>query len=123
MSSQNNGDTSQEPICLTQHPSLDSVQDDCVPNKLKVSRSQMKRNILRVKKLNELATLPFRASLGAAGYDLSSSEDTVVPAKGKQLVKTGLQMAIEEGYYGRIAPRSSLAWKNFIDVGAGVVDR
>jgi dUTP pyrophosphatase len=26
------------------------------------------------------------------------------------------------GCYGRIAPRSSLAWKNHIDVGAGVVD-
>ena len=26
------------------------------------------------------------------------------------------------GYYGRTAPRSGLALKNFIDVGAGVVD-
>jgi len=26
------------------------------------------------------------------------------------------------GYYGRIAPRSSVAWKHHIDVGAGVID-
>lgn len=26
------------------------------------------------------------------------------------------------GYYGRVAPRSGLAVKNFIDVGAGVID-
>jgi len=26
------------------------------------------------------------------------------------------------GTYARVAPRSGLAWKNFIDVGAGVVD-
>jgi dUTP pyrophosphatase len=26
------------------------------------------------------------------------------------------------GTYGRIAPRSGLAWKNSIDVGAGVID-
>lgn len=26
------------------------------------------------------------------------------------------------GCYGRIAPRSGLAWKNHIDVGAGVID-
>jgi len=31
-------------------------------------------------------------------------------------------LAIPSGFYGRIAPRSSLAWKNFIDVGAGVID-
>lgn len=31
-------------------------------------------------------------------------------------------MAIPEGYYGRIAPRSGLACKHFIDVGAGVID-
>lgn len=31
-------------------------------------------------------------------------------------------MAIPEGCYGRVAPRSGLAVKHFIDVGAGVVD-
>lgn len=29
---------------------------------------------------------------------------------------------ISSGCYGRIAPRSGLAWKNHIDVGAGVID-
>ena len=31
-------------------------------------------------------------------------------------------MAIPDGYYGRIAPRSSLAWQKHIGVGAGVID-
>ncbi len=31
-------------------------------------------------------------------------------------------MAIPSGNYGRIAPRSGLAAKNMIDVGAGVID-
>ena len=31
-------------------------------------------------------------------------------------------MAIPTGNYGRIAPRSGLAAKNMIDVGAGVID-
>jgi dUTPase len=44
----------------------------------------------------------------------------VVPARGKALVKTDLSIAIPEGTYARIAPRSGLAWKNFIDTGAGV---
>lgn len=31
-------------------------------------------------------------------------------------------MSIPNGYYGRIAPRSGLAYKNGIDVMAGVID-
>ena len=38
------------------------------------------------------------------------------------MVKTGLAIAIPENTYARIAPRSGLAVKNFLDTGAGVVD-
>lgn len=51
-----------------------------------------------------------------------SAYDYTVKSKGKELVKTDLQVMIPEGCYGRVAPRSGLAVKNFIDVGAGVVD-
>lgn len=46
----------------------------------------------------------------------------VIPARGKELVKTDLSIAIPKDTYARIAPRSGLAWKHFIDTGAGVVD-
>lgn len=58
----------------------------------------------------------------STGYDLASAVDTVVPARGKAIVKTDLAIAIPENTYARIAPRSGLAVKHFIDVGAGVVD-
>ena len=45
-----------------------------------------------------------------------------VPARGKAVVRTGLSIAIPENTYARIAPRSGLAVKNFLDTGAGVVD-
>ncbi|TFJ80463.1 hypothetical protein NSK_008204 [Nannochloropsis salina CCMP1776] len=77
---------------------------------------------LQVKRLSQHAVLPVRGSEWAAGYDLASAEDTVVPAKGKALVKTDLSIAIPPNTYARIAPRSGLAWKKHIDVGAGVVD-
>jgi dUTP pyrophosphatase len=32
------------------------------------------------------------------------------------------QVRVPHGTYGRVAPRSGLAWKNHIDIGAGVVD-
>ncbi|XP_059638019.1 deoxyuridine 5'-triphosphate nucleotidohydrolase [Cornus florida] len=76
----------------------------------------------RVKKLSEKAVLPSRASPLSAGYDLSSATETKVPARGKALVPTDLSIAIPEGTYARIAPRSGLAWKHSVDVGAGVID-
>ena len=77
---------------------------------------------LKIKKLHDKAFVPAKGSEQAAGYDLFASEEIVVPAKGKTLIGTGISMAIPVGNYGRVAPRSGLAVKNFIDVGAGVVD-
>ncbi len=51
-----------------------------------------------------------------------SSHECIVPARGKAVVKTGLSIAIPAGTYARVAPRSGLAVKHFIDTGAGVVD-
>ncbi|CAA3005300.1 deoxyuridine 5 -triphosphate nucleotidohydrolase [Olea europaea subsp. europaea] len=79
-------------------------------------------SFLRVKKLSDKASLPSRASLLSAGYDLSSATETKVPARGKALIPTDLSIAIPERTYARIAPRSGLAWKHSIDVGAGVID-
>jgi dUTP pyrophosphatase len=75
-----------------------------------------------VKKLRPEATLPAKGSEEAAGFDLSAAEDTTVPPGGKAIIKTGLSIAVPEGTYGRIAPRSGLAAKNMIHCGAGVVD-
>lgn len=77
---------------------------------------------LLIKKLSQNATTPTRGSAFAAGYDLYASKDTTVPAHGKVLVSTDISIACPEGTYGRIAPRSGLASKHFIDTGAGVID-
>lgn len=63
-----------------------------------------------------------RSSPQAAGLDLSSAKDLVIAAKAKAVVPTDLTISLPEGCYGRIAPRSGLASKHFIDVGAGVID-
>jgi len=100
---------------------LRAVENTAVEPACKVQRIE-KEEPLKVKKLSENATLPVRSSPLAAGYDLASAEDTVVPAQGKALVKTDLSIKVPSGTYGRVAPRSGLAWKNFIDTGAGVID-
>ena len=77
---------------------------------------------LLIKKLMPEAIIPSRGSNGAAGYDLSSVVDIVVPGLGRVAVATGLAIRVPEGTYGRIAPRSGLAYKHGIDVLAGVID-
>lgn len=77
---------------------------------------------LQVKLLSPTARAPTRGSAFAAGYDLYSLAVLTVPARGKALVSTGISVAIPQGCYGRVAPRSGLASKHSIDVGAGVID-
>lgn len=87
---------------------------------------------VEVKRLSATARLPVRGSSLSAGFDLCASDDAVVPgstvdanggvAIGRGLVPTGIALAIPAGLYGRVAPRSGLAVKRGIDVGAGVID-
>ena len=79
--------------------------------------------LLRVFQHSDVARLPFRSSEQAAGYDLYSAESKIVPVGGRVLVDTQISIAVPEGTYGRIAPRSGLASKFGLMVGAGVIDR
>lgn len=77
---------------------------------------------LQIKLLVPGATLPQRASAFSVGYDISSIDDMdILPGK-RALVGTGISMVPPMGVYGRIAPRSGLAVKYGIHVGAGVID-
>ena len=75
-----------------------------------------------IKKLEESAVIPTRATDLDAGYDLYSTSTGVIPARGRKVVGTGVAIAIPPPYYGRVAPRSGLAVKKGIDVLAGVID-
>lgn len=93
------------------------------PDNKKQRTMPLESVVLRFAKLTSKAFTPTRGSKLAAGYDLYSAYDVVIPAKGKALVKTDIQISLPEGCYGRVAPRSGLAYKHFIDVGAGVIDQ
>lgn len=77
---------------------------------------------IRVKKLSDTATIPTRGSEVAAGWDLYASQELVVPARGKAIITTDIAIAVPVGFYGRVAPRSGMAWKKHTDIGAGVID-
>eukprot|EP00435_Cladocopium_sp_Y103_P005472 s1608_g1.t2 len=77
---------------------------------------------LKVKLLDEAATLPARGTTGSAGLDLCSTRDYQIAPGEHQLIRTGLAMELPRGTYGRLASRSGLATCG-IEVSAGVIDR
>ena len=77
---------------------------------------------LGIKKLSFDALLPTRGSISSVGYDLYSNCDGVIPTSERMLVSTGISVVLPNGVYGRVAPRSGLAVKHGIQVGAGVID-
>ncbi len=78
--------------------------------------------LLRVAKVNQAAVVPRRATPRAAGFDLTSIESAIIPPMSRKLLSTGLIVSVPEGTYGRIAPRSGIALRSGICVGAGVID-
>jgi len=77
---------------------------------------------MEVVRLNTQAILPIRATTGSAGYDLTAIRDDVIEPGSRKLLPIGVAIKLPEGVYGRIAPRSGLAVKKGIQVGAGVID-
>ncbi len=78
-----------------------------------------------IKRLDKSIPLPEFKHYGEdAGLDLRAGEDTFLPARGWKVVKTGIKIAIPNGYAGFIYPRSGLALKYGVTVlnADGVID-
>lgn len=77
---------------------------------------------LKFVKLSKCAKTPTRSTPNSAGLDLYSAYDVMIPAFGKGLVHTDLQIECPPGTYARLAPKSGLSWFHSIHIGAGVID-
>ena len=62
------------------------------------------------------AAMPERAHVGDAGYDLRSVERVDLAPGSRALVRTGISVAIPEGYAGLVLPRSGLAIRHGISL-------
>lgn len=76
--------TSMAAVTESSTPAITSLSQDIPPP-------------LLVKKLVPQAQAPKRGSAFAAGYDIYAAKQTVIPARGKGLVDTGLAIAVPEG--------------------------
>ena len=74
-------------------------------------------------RLDSEASQPTQGTKSAAGWDLRSLEDTVVMKGSSTKIRTGLAVAIPEGWEGQIRSRSSLGAKGMImPNGVGTID-
>ncbi len=75
---------------------------------------------IRIKRLenNPDLPLPKYETSGSAGMDLTAAnDDPIIIGPGEiKLVKTGIAIALEQGFEAQIRPRSGLALKNGISV-------
>jgi len=69
-----------------------------------------------VTKLDKDAVIPTYAKPGDAGADLYSISELVLAPGERALVKTGIAIALPNGYVGLVHPRSGLGLKNGISV-------
>ena len=68
---------------------------------------------IKIKKLTDTAKIPERGTVYSAGYDLFADvpENVEIEAGETKLIKTGISVAIPEGYFGGIFARSGLSLK------------
>ncbi len=79
---------------------------------------------IQVVRIDPELPLPAHAHAGDAGLDLYAAEDVSLEPRGRAAVRTGLAMAIPEGYAGFVLPRSGRALHEALGVvnSPGLID-
>ena len=89
---------------------------------LGLRRKRQMSSPLLTQRLSTMGQEPKRMTSRSAGYDLHSSEKTVITPHSRQLVATEIEITVPAGTYGRIAPHSGMSVKYSIDIGAVLID-
>lgn len=79
-------------------------------------------SMLKIVRLSPNSHVPTRASPGSAGLDLVSPVHGKILPMQRLLVPLDIMVQLPPGTYGHILPRSGLALKHGIHIGAGVID-
>ena len=72
------------------------------------------RVLVKFARTDPNAKIPTKGSEFAAGWDIYSLEDTEIKFRSSVRLRTGLHVAIPEGFEGQVRARSSLGSKGLI---------
>lgn len=111
-------------IATTYIETVDGVQLKPVDNQQSIDDKLLLATTMNVCKIKLChgAFVPKRATLGSAGYDLTSPADVVIKPKSSKLIDLQFSLEMPDNVYAKIESRSGLALKHRIIVGAGVID-
>lgn len=73
-------------------------------------------------KLDEGAHMPTKAHKADAGYDLYAAHSKYILSGGSAVIDTGVHLNIPEGFFGLVAGRSGLNFKESIICPQGTID-
>ena len=79
---------------------------------------------LKLKKLDDSVPTPAYAKPGDAGLDLYAAQDASIDPGCREIISTGIAIAIPEGYAGFVQPRSGMALKKGLSMAntPGLID-
>lgn len=77
---------------------------------------------IRIKRLNEYATLPQYAHSDDAGFDVYAVEEVTLAPGERAAVPTGIALEIPSGYVGLVWDKSGLSMKHGLKTLGGVID-
>jgi len=90
-------------MCLNKSPMVYTIPEVEALEENLVSRfstiQAKKDKCILVKKTHKDAKIPTKGTRGAAGHDLYPIEDKTIPAKGQQVVKTGVSLRLPNATY------------------------
>ena len=110
-------------VCLKEPPVVKAIpEEEAIRENLKTKVLDAHLDKIQVRKIKPEVKIPSKGSERAAGRDLYSNENSIIPPRGRKLIGTGISLGLSEGSYSRIAPRSGLAVHNGLTTGAGVID-
>src|SRR5215813_13657704 len=95
---------------MQQRPDV-ALSSPCVPPVGSSPLPQSQPDVL-IQRLDPGVPLPSYAHPGDAGADLTAAEDVELGPGERALVRTGIAIALPEGYAGFVHPRSGLAAKH-----------
>ena len=72
--------------------------------------------------LSENSIAPTRGTPLAAGLDLYCAHNVTISPGGKDIIDTGIKVALPHGTYGRVAGRSGASYTKHFVIAGGVID-
>src|SRR6056297_2430438 len=83
---------------------------------------RQKKMKVKIKKLTDDAKIFNYAHEGDAGLDIYANEDKIIKSNTRDIISTGIAIAIDKGYVGLVWDKSGIASKKGIKTMGGVID-